>query len=243
MVRALLMRGMGIGLLAGVLAAAFAKLTGEAEIGRAIGFETAQLHDAVGSPEPAVVSRTIQSTVGLAVAVGLYGAAIGGLFGLAVAVGAGRLGRLRARALAGLVALGGFVSMVLVPWLKYPANPPSVGSPETLDERTGQYLSFVLLSVVLAVLAVKIGRELEPALGSWNAALVGGACYLAGVVIAALLLPEGAAAPDGFPAEVLWRFRLSALGTQAVLWGALGLIFGAVTERRLRSGAREVQAR
>ncbi|GAA2221015.1 CbtA family protein [Micromonospora olivasterospora] len=41
--------------------------------------------------------------------------------------------------------------------------------------------------------------------------------------------------PDGFPALVLWKFRLASLGTQLVTWTTLGLLFGALTERSLRT--------
>jgi predicted cobalt transporter CbtA len=40
--------------------------------------------------------------------------------------------------------------------------------------------------------------------------------------------------PAGFPATVLWQFRLASLGTQAVLWATLGLLFGWLTDRNLR---------
>jgi hypothetical protein len=36
-----------------------------------------------------------------------------------------------------------------------------------------------------------------------------------------------------FPAVVLWRFRIVALGMQAILWSTLGLLFGAVAEQVL----------
>ncbi|MFJ6598900.1 CbtA family protein, partial [Streptomyces violaceusniger] len=39
--------------------------------------------------------------------------------------------------------------------------------------------------------------------------------------------------PGDFPATVLWRFRLSALAMQVVLWGGFGLLFGELAERLL----------
>jgi predicted cobalt transporter CbtA len=53
------------------------------------------------------------------------------------------------------------------------------------------------------------------------------------VTIAYLVLPGVNEVPRDFPAAVLWRFRLASLGTQAVLWATLGLVFGALTERSL----------
>jgi hypothetical protein len=37
--------------------------------------------------------------------------------------------------------------------------------------------------------------------------------------------------PEGFPAAVLWQFRIASLGGQAIMWGALGLLFGVAAER------------
>ena len=48
-----------------------------------------------------------------------------------------------------------------------------------------------------------------------------------------LVLPSINEVPDGFPPALLWQFRIAAIGTQAVLWTALGLLFGVFAERRL----------
>ena len=36
--------------------------------------------------------------------------------------------------------------------------------------------------------------------------------------------------PEGFPAVVLWQFRMATLGAQTILWTVLGLGFGAWVE-------------
>ena len=55
------------------------------------------------------------------------------------------------------------------------------------------------------------------------------------VVMAGLFAGLPAAAdPGGFPAGLLWNFRLSALGTQIVLWTGLGVVFGALCEQANR---------
>ena len=43
-------------------------------------------------------------------------------------------------------------------------------------------------------------------------------------------------------ATLLWRFRLASLGTQAVLWTTMGLLFGALTERSLQERRRQQAA-
>src|SRR5215469_14054438 len=133
MVRALLVRGMLIGVLAGLLASGFAWIYGEPEVDLAIGFEQHAHHMAGEAPEAELVSRSIQSTVGLLTGVVVYGAALGGLFALAFACAYGRLGALGARATASLLAVAGFVTLILVPQIKYPANPPAIGEPETIS--------------------------------------------------------------------------------------------------------------
>jgi hypothetical protein len=52
-----------------------------------------------------------------------------------------------------------------------------------------------------------------------------------------LLLPPVNEVPADFSATVLWRFRLASVGTQLVLWTTIGLLFGALTERRARRDA------
>jgi predicted cobalt transporter CbtA len=120
-----------------------------------------------------------------------------------------------------------------VPFLKYPANPPSVGNPATIGHRTGLYFTMIAISVAVSIAGVQIGRRLAPRFGNWNASLLGAAAFIVLVTIAYLALPAVSEVPKDFPAAVLWRFRLASLGTQAVLWATIGLVFGALTERSL----------
>ena len=142
----LLLRGMLVGLVAGLLAFAFARTFGEPPVDRAIAFEATKAKD--GTSDPEVFSRAVQASIGLATGVVVYGAALGGLFSLVFALCYGRIGRLSPRACAALLAMLGFVAFYLVPYLKYPANPPSVGEPATIGVRTGLYVSMIVLSAV-----------------------------------------------------------------------------------------------
>jgi hypothetical protein len=63
MVRALLIRGMLAGAIAGLLACAFAWLFGEPQIDVAIGFEQHSRMAAGEVPEPELVSRAVQSSM------------------------------------------------------------------------------------------------------------------------------------------------------------------------------------
>ena len=72
--------------------------------------------------------RDTQAGLGLLTGVAVFGTALGGLFSLVFAFAYGRLGALRARGTSALLALFGFVSVAIVPFLKYPPNPPAVGN-------------------------------------------------------------------------------------------------------------------
>lgn len=232
MVRGLLVRGMLAGLAAGVVAFAFAWVFGEPQVNIAIGFEEHVHHMAGDAPEPELVSRGVQSTIGLLTGILVYGAALGGLFSLAFAYAHGRMGRLGARATAAVLAAGGFVALILVPQIKYPANPPSIGNGDTIGSRTGLYFTMIALSVIAAVAAVSTGRQLARRLGGWNAAIAAGAAYIAVMIAAMLILPPVDEVPADFSAVTLWKFRLASLGIEVVLWTGLALIFGLLAERQ-----------
>jgi hypothetical protein len=231
MVRPLLIRGMLAGLGAGLLAFAFAYVFGEPQVQHAIDFEERLAAVAHEPAQPAVVSRGVQGTLGLLTGTAATGVALGGLLGLVFAYAYGRVGALNARATAALLAAGAFVSITLVPFTKYPANPPGVGSPATIDRRTALFFAMIAISVLALVAAARVRRSLLPTLGTWNAAIAGGAVLVAVVAVAELILPAVHETPAGFPAEVLYRFRLASLGINATLWLALGLGFGAAAER------------
>ena len=249
MVRTLLVRGMLVGIVAGLLTFGFLKLYGEPQVDRAIAFET-QLDEAkaaaekakgiaVPEEEPELVSRPVQAGIGLFTAVMVYSAAFGGLFGLAFAFAYGRVpGRLSPQSLSAFLAAAGFVAIYLVPNLKYPANPPSVGDPETIGIRTALYFIMMAISLAAMVGAAALKPLLVARFGRWNANLIVAACYVVVVVIAGLLLPVINEVPEDFPAVVLWKFRVASLGAQAIMWATLGLLFGALTERAVASGRR-----
>jgi hypothetical protein len=220
-----------VGVIAGLLAFGFAEIFGEPQVEHAIAFEEHMSHSHGEASEPALVSREVQAGLGLFVGVIVYGAALGGLFSLAFAFVYGRFGRLGARATAALLALAAYVAIVLVPSLKYPANPPSVGNPETIGPRTGLFSLMILLSVAALGLAAAVARRLSARYSTWNATLIAGAAFIVVIGIVQLALPEINEVPENFSAVVLWRFRVASLGIQAVLWTTIGLLFGALTER------------
>ncbi|MFJ5837011.1 CbtA family protein [Streptomyces shenzhenensis] len=228
-VRGLLVRGMLAGLAAGVLALIVAYFLGEPSVDKAIGFEDAHAHE----HETEVVSRSLQSTAGLATGVLVHGVAFGGIAALACCFALGRVGRFSPRATALLLSGCALLAVYVVPFLKYPANPPSVGDSDTIGRRTALYVLMMLLSVLLALAATLLGRRLAPRLGTWYATVVAVAAFAAVIGLAYAFLPVVDEVPAGFPAALLWRFRLSALAVQSALWGGFGLLFGELAERLL----------
>jgi hypothetical protein len=236
MAGALLLRGMLVGALAGLLGFAFLKFAGEPGVDRAVAFET-QLDQAKAMAEhkadeakAPLVSREVQAGIGLFTGVMVYSVAFGGLFALAFAWGYGRIGALSPRAVSALLAALGFVSVHLVPALKYPPNPPSIGDPDTIGPRTALYFSLIAVSLVAMVAAGMLRSRLQPRLGAWNAWIAAGAAYLTLMAAVGLTLPRIDEVPAQFPADLLWQFRIVSLGAQLLLWAVLGLAFGAVAE-------------
>lgn len=256
--RTFLVRGLLAGLIAGVVTFGVAAVVGEPSVDAAIAIEEAagapaagavadHDHDAAAPEagaghshgEEAEVSRATQSTWGLATATVLVGVALGGIAGLGAAFACGRLGRLSPRASTAFVAAIGFVAIDLVPFLKYPPNPPAVGNPDTIGSRTAWYFGLLAVSVIVAVAAIVAGRRLAPRLGSWAAGLAAGGGALAMVLTTAWLLPAVDEVPAGFPADLLWEFRMSSLAVQFTLWLVLGVglatLVGAVSDRAARA--------
>ncbi|MEM5318078.1 CbtA family protein [Paraburkholderia sp. JHI869] len=254
MVSTLLARGMIVGILAGLLCFGLLRIIGEPQVNAAITFETqldhakevatAQALIAKGSPVPQkmempeLVSRPVQAGIGLFTAVMVYSVAFGGLFALTYACAYGRMGNFDARTTAVLLAILGLVAVYVVPILKYPANPPAVGDPETIGARTALYFGMVAISLAAMIAAVTLRLRLLPRLGPWNAFLIAAGAYLIVVVVAGFVLPPVNEVPAAFPAVVLWRFRIASLGGQVVMWMTFGFAFGALTERAAARASR-----
>lgn len=230
-----LRRGLAAGLLAGLLAGLFAFFVGEPLLDRAVAIEE-HASTASGAHDQELISRAAQK-VGLFVATGATGLFVGGLFGLA-------FGYFRDRLSAGSdwmrsvsLAAAAFAGLAFIPFLKYPANPPSVGDPATIGTRTAAYLALVALSLLSILAAWFASRNLRKRGVSQPARQVMVGLELVAVVAVLFVVLPPAADPGKFPAGLLWSFRLSSIGTQVVLWTGIGVLFGALCERANRKGA------
>ncbi|MPZ28388.1 MAG: hypothetical protein GEV12_18745 [Micromonosporaceae bacterium] len=230
---AVLRRGLLAGLAAGVAAALVALFVVEPVIRDALVVEEARAAaEPAGAHEEELVTRTTQVIGGMlaAVVVALCLAVV-----LAVVFAAVRhrlpggtdFGRL------GALAAYGFVTVALLPGVKYPANPPAVGDPDTVTTRTLQYFSLIAAAIAVTWLAFAVRNALRRR--DWPAPRAVVVSTIAAVTGYVLLLVLWPANPDPIPADIaslLWRFRLASLAELAALWGTLGLTMGLLLTTR-----------
>jgi predicted cobalt transporter CbtA len=215
--RRLLKQGVLAGMAGGVGLALVLRLVGEGPLGRAVAIE--------GSTGNEMFSRGTQQVGGMLASL-IYGAALGAVFSV---VFAAVRHRLRTpddwRASVGL-AVAGFVGVFLLPFLKFPANPPTVGDPDTIGRRTALYLLAVAWSLVatwagwrawrsFVARGLPLSTAVPATLGVWVA--------LAAVGLVAL--PSNPD-PVNAPATLIWQFRLASLAGGAAYWSVMGLMFG-----------------
>src|ERR1700735_971590 len=194
-----ILRGALAGFVAGVLGFAFARVFAEPVINQAISYESgrddilAKLNHAAGRPVapdgPEIFSRGIQSTIGIATGIIAFSAAMGALVAVAYLVLHGRF-NIRPRNLAWMIAGFGFLGVYLLPFVKYPANPPAIGHTFTITTRGQLYLAMVAGSLILLGLAAYLARRLTPRFGVLGAAALSGLAFLVVYSAALGVLPS-----------------------------------------------------
>ena len=246
----ILRRAVLAGLLAGAVAAVFVGLVAEDSIDAAIAIEEAGAdagpdadHDTGESTdsgdashghgdEEALFTRGQQVVGGLAAAV-VFGLVVGSVFGTVYAAIRHKItiGSETGRVL--LLAAAAYLATAVLPSLKYPANPPAVGDPDTVNERTLLYFTFLAASVILAVAVGMLYKRLAARLERSAAVVSTAAAALAGT---AVLLAVWPSSPDrvaeDFPAQLMWDFRLESLATLTIIWSTFGLGMGWMSRPR-----------
>lgn len=220
--RNVLLRGVTAGAAAGLLTSLFHLLLTEPVLERAVALEGAG-----AGP----VSREAQKYLGGPAGQVLFGISIGVLFALLWRILPP--GGTPWRRAVGL-AFASWLVVALLPQLRYPANPPGVGDPDTIGTRTSSYLLAYVLGIVVVGGGWATLRRLrqrgwsEPArqLSVTTAAL-------AVVTVGYALLPDSGDAVTA-PASLVWDFRLRALGGLTLLFAALGAVFGSLSLRAER---------
>lgn len=207
------------GLAAGLAGALVLWLLVEPTLEQAIALEEAVAHEHAA----AAVSRGQQIVAGL-ITVIVVGLLSGLIFSIIYSWTRDRLPGShdfgKSMVLAGL----SFVVLALGPALVVPANPPGVGEAATVTDRTQIYLLTLFLLIVLVVGCVKVVQ------GGGSVALRGTAVTVLVVVGVILLMvavsDSGDGVPDGFPAGLLWDFRVASLAQHAIMWLTTGVVFG-----------------
>lgn len=211
------------GLIAGATASLFHFLFTEPVIDRGIETE-AELGQTRGAElkEPAVSRETQQ--LGLILGFLLYGVIWGLLCGVCLYLTQTiyPASWSTAQRVFALVALVGW-SVALFPFLKYPANPPGVGDPETVAYRQWLYLGFIALSVLSALTALGLKRLLGRGtrISSLSALLLYSG-FLILVYVAMPSIPD----PVGMPPQLVWKFRALSLTGLILFWTVLAGSFG-----------------
>lgn len=229
-----LRRGALAGLVAGVLTAAFGYLLAEPLMDRAVDLEAARAA-ARGDVGVETFSRSTQhfGFLGAAIVVGI---ALGVLYGvLAHLLPPAKDAWRRALQLGG----GAFFALSLVPFLRYPSNPPGVGDPATIDSRSHLWEVSLVIGIVGAIAAALVASGLAERgvrASTRQLAVVG---VLLATVALTFVLP-GNTDPVEAPVTLVWEFRLLSIGSLALLWAALAVTFGLLSERAVPVDARDL---
>lgn len=231
-----LRHGIAAGTVGGAAAGLFGFLLAEPVMDRAVRLETARAAAAEARAAAAglpaihhtdVFSRHTQH-IGLLIAALATGVALGVLFSVLFAVLHRREQQPDGWRASLTLGASAFFGLYLVPFLRYPANPPGVGDPATIDQRTHTYLVALLIGIVGVVAANRLSVDLTRRETPVPRRQLAVTAVLAVTVGLTYLLP---ADPDAIevPAALLWQFRLLALGTSLLLWSALAASFGLLT--------------
>ena len=211
------------GLAGGAAMATVLAVAGEGPIGRAIALEAGGGDDVFG--------RGAQQAGGVLGAL-IFGVVAGTLLAVAFAVVRRRLSTPDDWRAAIVLAATAFVTVFAVPFLRYPANPPGEGDPDTIGRRTALYLLALGWSAVATWAAWRASRALGDRRLPDHARLPAVAALYVGLVTIGLLALPPSPDPVAAPAGLLWQFRLATVGGALALWSVAGTVFGWLELRR-----------
>ena len=150
----------------------------------------------------------------------ILGTSMGALFGIVYALSRKVLPQgsdlKKTLTLAGVM----WLTIYIIPFLKYPANPPTVGDGETVVLRAILYLSFIAISGFGVVGFYQLYKRLQSK--SKILSIVGYAMFI-GIVF--VLMPPN---PDEVtaPMDLVNGFRAMSIVAVSVFWVSIAIIFG-----------------
>ena len=128
------------------------------------------------------------------------------------------------------IILSGIIWLVIfmIPAIKYPANPPTVGDLDTINNRQYLFISFILISGVSALGLSTIYKKinLKPSFRLLTVSIIYG-----GVMVGAfIVIPPN---PDKVtaPMDLINGFRITSMLTMTVFWFVLGVVFGLLWDK------------
>lgn len=155
----------------------------------------------------------------------ILGTSIGALFGIVFAYSRralpGNHNVKKALILAGIM----WLTIYFIPILKYPANPPTVGDPDTVVVRGILHLSFIAISGFGAVGFYKLSKRFDRT--KKIAAIIGYAAFISVVFVAMPQNPDEVTAPM----DLVNGFRAMSVIAVSTYWIALGIILGAFWQK------------
>lgn len=150
----------------------------------------------------------------------ILGTSIGALFGIVYAYSRNSLpGRTDLKKTFTLAAIM-WLTIYFIPFLKYPANPPTVGDPETVVLRSILYLSFIAISGFGAVGFYQLYKKLQSQ--KKIVAFVGYAIFISMVFVVMPPNPDEISAPM----ELVNGFRTMSVIAVSVFWVSVAIILG-----------------
>ena len=150
----------------------------------------------------------------------ILGLAMGSLFGIVYALSKNSLPGKNDVAKSVILAGVMWITIYIIPFLKYPANPPTVGDGETVMLRAILYVSFIALSGIGVVIFYKLSQKLQN-----NKKYFGLFGYVIFITILFFVMPEN---PDEItaPMNLVNEFRLMSVLGVSSFWLSVGLILG-----------------
>ncbi len=150
----------------------------------------------------------------------ILGTSIGALFGIVFAYSRkilpGKHNVQKGLVLAGIM----WVSIYLIPFLKYPANPPTVGDTETVVLRAVLYLAFIAISGLSVIGFYQLSKKFEGR--KKIISVIGYAAFMTAMFVVMPPNPDEISAPM----ELVNGFRMMSVIAVSIFWIALGIILG-----------------
>ena len=213
------------GAIAGTILGLINQIMVEPYIDQAIANE---VKNTIASGEPVDFGELVQYRLwqksGEIVAGTILGTSISALFGIVYVYAReslpGSNNKKKGLILAGIM----FFVIFLIPALKYPANPPAVGDPETIEYRESLYIDMLVISGFTALGVAILYRSLGQTRRESRKFIVP-AIYAVIIAIAFAILPAN---PDmiTISSDLLMNFRIVTTITMGIYWGALGILLG-----------------